>query len=473
MLDPRSVTGLPATTEGDVRVLLVQPTTPPRAIAGDDWFVFEPLALEYLAAGLDGDAEVRILDQRLDGDLRSALEAFEPDLVGLTAYTVHVNTVKRLSETAKRWNPDVLTVVGGHHATVAPQDFRSPSIDLTVVGEGVLPLRRIVRHLKSGTPFGGIPGVLTAGDDRFVPLDETVAGDLDALPEPARHLTAAHRSRYFCDWLRPLASIRTSKGCPYRCTFCALWKLTGGRYLKRSPQRVVHELAGIAEENVFFADDESLIDAQRMKALAALIAESGIRKRYFLYGRSDTIARNPDLLEAWRKIGLTRVFVGLESFRDEDLVSVGKRSTTRDNERAVAILHDLDIDVYASLMLRPEFDRRDFRALRRYCRGLGLAYPSFAVLTPLPGTDLYDEVKDDLVTHDYDYFDFIHTLLPPRTTLKEFYRHYAWLLNTALSPRQKLSFLRKFPVGELGPILSRSLRIQRRVRNAWKDYGAA
>ena len=453
-----------------MRVLLVQPPTPPRAIAGDDWFVFEPLALEYLAAGLDQDADVRILDQRLDGDLHSALEAFAPDVVGITAYTVHVNTVRRLFDSVKRWNPNVLTVVGGHHATVAPRDFRSPSIDLTVVGEGVQPLRQIVRHRQRGIPFRGIPGVVTAGDDAFVPVDETVAGDLDALPAPARRLTAEHRSRYFCDWLRPLASIRTSKGCPYRCRFCALWKLTGGRYLTRSPERVVHELAGIAEENVFFADDESLIDAQRMKTLAALIGESGIRKRYFLYGRSDTIARHPDLLEAWRKIGLTRVFVGLEFFRDEDLAYVHKRSTTTDNEAAVAILRDLDIDIYASLMLRPEFERRDFRALRRYCRTLGLDYPSFAVLTPLPGTELYAEVKDDLLTHDYDYFDFIHTLLPTHTTLKEFYQHYAWLLNTALSPRQKVSFLRKFPIGELGPILTRSVRIQRRVRNAWKDY---
>jgi radical SAM superfamily enzyme YgiQ (UPF0313 family) len=258
---------------------------------------------------------------------------------------------------------------------VAPQDFRSPSIDLTVVGEGVRPLRQIVRSLKSGAPFAGIPGVVTAGDDPFVPLDEAVADDLDALPEPARHLTAAHRSQYFCDWMRPLASIRTSKGCPYRCKFCALWKLTCGKYLKRSPERVVHELAGIAEENVFFADDESLIDSQRMMTLARLIGEAGIQKRYFLYGRSDTIARNPELLEAWRKIGLTRVFVGLEFFRDEDLAYVDKRSTISDNEKAVAILRDLDIDIYASLMLRPEFDRRDFRALRRYCRSLGLDYP--------------------------------------------------------------------------------------------------
>ncbi len=111
--------------------------------------------------------------------------------------------------------------------------------------------------------------------------------------------------------MKPLASIRTSKGCPYRCNFCALWKLTGGRHLKRQPEKIVEELAGIDEPFVFFADDESLVDAARMKALARLIEQAGIDKKYFLYGRSDTIAKNGDLLKMWKDIGLSRVFVGL------------------------------------------------------------------------------------------------------------------------------------------------------------------
>jgi radical SAM superfamily enzyme YgiQ (UPF0313 family) len=455
-----------------MRVLLVQPTTPSTAIAGDDWFVFEPLALEYLAAGVAQHADVRILDLRLDGGLAEALEEFAPHVVGITAYTVHVNTAIRLFEVVKQWNPAALTIVGGHHATVAPDDFKSPHIDLIVVGEGVHPLREIVRRAASGSGFDDIPGVAVAGSNRFTPLDDAVAADLDSLPEPARNMTTAYRSRYYCDWLKPLASIRTSKGCPYRCKFCSLWKLTCGKYLKRAPQRVVEELGSIQEESVFFADDESLIDAQRMKTLANLIAEVGIQKRYFLYGRSDTIARNPDLLEAWRKVGLVRVFVGMEFFRDEDLEFVGKKSTISDNAAAVEILHDLEIDIYASFVLRPEFEKRDFRELRRYCRSLRLDYPSFAVLTPLPGTDLYDEVKDDLITHNYDYFDFIHTLLPTKSTMKSFYKSYAWLINTVLPPGRKISFLRRFPAREIGPVLARSVRIQRRVKNAWKDYEA-
>jgi len=178
-----------------------------------------------------------------------------------------------------------------------------------------------------------------------------------------------------------MAAFQTSsKGCPYRCNFCALWKLTGGRYFKRKPEKVVEELAGVDEEFVFFADDESLVDSSRMKELAALIRDAGIRKRYFLYGRSDTIARNPELLEMWRDVGLERVFVGLEFFRDKDLNDIRKGSTLSDNKKAVEVLQGLDIEIYASFIVRPEFNEADFTAFGQYCRNLGLSFATFAVL---------------------------------------------------------------------------------------------
>ena len=453
-----------------MKILLVQPPTPPKAIAGDEWFIFEPLALEYVAAGVTRDHEVRILDLRFGESLSDVLNAFGPDVVGVTAYTVHVKTAKRLLKTVKQWNQGTVTVVGGHHATIKPEDFVSRSVDLVVMGEGTFPFREIIERLERGSPLDGIPGVVTRDGASYPDPREAAALDLDALPHPARHLTAQYRSRYYCDWMKPLASIRTSMGCPYRCRFCALWKIAHGRYLKRAPEKVVEELAGIDEDYVFFADDESLLDARRMQRLADLIREAGIQKRYFLYGRSDTIARNPRLLKAWKEIGLTRVFVGLEFFRDEDLEYVGKGSTQRDNERAVQILRNLDIGVYGSFILRPEFEKRDFRELRRYCRTLGVEYPTFSVLTPLPGTDLYEDVKQDLITDDSDYIDFIHTLLPTRLPLKDFYRQYKWLLRTVLGPRRTISLLRKYPVRQAGSMVAKSFRIQKKVRNAWKDY---
>jgi radical SAM superfamily enzyme YgiQ (UPF0313 family) len=100
----------------------------------------------------------------------------------------------------------------------------------------------------------------------------------------------------------------------------------------------LEELGLIEEKYVFFADDESLLDTKRMEVLADLIGQAGIRKRFFLYGRSDTIARHPELVEKWKKIGLERVFVGLEFIRDEDLNLIRKGSTVENNVRAVQVL---------------------------------------------------------------------------------------------------------------------------------------
>jgi len=453
-----------------MKILLIQPAKAPVTLGGEDVFVFEPLALEYVAAGVSADHDVRILDQRLGDDVGAALETFQPDVVGLTAYTVHVGVAHALAARVKAWRPDALVVVGGHHATVAPDDFASPFIDVVVMGEGVAAFREIVSRHERRRSLRGIPGVAVADGATLVAEPEQRLTDLDALPFPDRRLVARHRHRYYCEYMKPLASIRTSKGCPFRCNFCALWKISGGRYLRRSPARIVEELAGIEEPFVFFADDESLVDAERMKTLARLIAEAGIAKRYFLYGRSDTIVRRPDLLEAWRDVGLERVFVGFEFFRDEDLAGIRKGSTTDDNARAAKILNDLGIDIYASFIVRPEFTTSDFAALRDYCRELDLSFASFAVLTPLPGTDLYAEVRDRLVTDDPAYFDFIHTLLPTALPLETFYREYHDLYAKAIPLKKSLAFLRKYPWREIPGVLATSRRVFRQLKAVHRDY---
>lgn len=453
-----------------MKILLIEPAKAPVTLAGEDVFLFEPLALEYVGAAVAADHDVRILDQRLDKNVRGTLEEFRPDVVGVTAYTVHVNQVRRLCEEIKGWNPEILTVVGGHHATVVSTDFLSPHIDLVVSGEGVFAFREIVERFERGDRFEGIPGVAVSNGDELVATERLPLQDLDAFPFPERSLTAPYRKEYYSEYMKPLASIRTSKGCPFRCSFCALWKLTGGCYLKRDPEKIVEELAGIHEECVFFADDESLVDANRMKTLARLIGEAGLRKRYFLYGRSDTIARHPDLLEAWKEVGLERVFVGFESSRDEHLQDIRKGSTSDDNARAARILNDLGIDIYASFILRPEFGKEDFLACRRYCRELELRFASFAVLTPLPGTDLYEEVEDQLIVRDYEYFDFIHTLLPTALPLKEFYEQYYQLYMKSIPFPKTVGFLRKFPWTEIPSVVVKGMRWYRRLRTAYRDY---
>lgn len=453
-----------------MKILLVQPAKPEKALGGEDFAIYEPLALEYLAAGVAGDHDVRIFDMRLDHDLDSLLREYRPDIVGITSYTVHVNTVKMLFRQIKAFNPDIVTIVGGHHATIMPADFYTPFIDVIITGEGVFPFKEVIVCLEKKMDLSKIPGSVCMENGPIVIYQRDQVIDLDALPFPRRYLTVGYRKSYFSEWMRPLASIRTSKGCHFRCRFCALWKLTGGRYFTRKPECIVEELGTIEEKYVFFADDESLLDTKRMEVLADLIGQAGIRKRFFLYGRSDTIARHPELVEKWKKIGLERVFVGLEFIRDADLNLIRKGSTVENNVRAVQVLKGLDIDIFPMFIVKPEFERKDFADLRKYCLDLELDFIGFSVLTPLPGTDLYDDVKDKLINFNYDYFDFFHTLLPTTLPVKDFYNELVALYNGSRSLKNQIKLMRKYRLRELPSLFRIYGNFIKRLNTLAQDY---
>ncbi len=453
-----------------MRILLLQPPKSDRTIGGEDIHVFEPLSLEYVAAGVVGDHEVELLDLRFDRDLEGTLRRLRPGVVGLTALTVQLDAVHALAAQVKAHDPAITVVVGGHHATVAPQDLRSAHIDVLVQGEGIATFAELVRRLEAGEGWHDLPGVAYERDGELVSIPDPTPVDLDALPLPARHLTARHRHRFFSQWMRPMAGVITSMGCPFRCSYCAIWKLTGGKRLTRDTEALVEEIRGLDEDWVFFADYESLIEVDRMRHLAQRLREEGIRKRYSLYGRADTIASHPDLLELWRDVGLDLVIVGFEFFRDEDLADVNKNTTTADNERAIEVLQDLGINIGAYFLVKPEFDDDDFEQMRRYVVGLKLRFASFFVLTPLPGTDLHDERCGELTSTDPALYDFFHAVLPTKLPLPRFYEQMYRSYRAPISLASALSLLRNFRLLEVPGAILRTRRVLNKLRRAHLDH---
>lgn len=453
-----------------MKILLIEPNKMERTIGSEDLFMFEPLALEYIAAGVADGHDVRILDMRIEKRLDKTLEDFNPDIVGITSYTSTSMRAKEIAGRIKGFNKDILTVIGGHHATVAPSDFHEKDIDIVVLGQGIETFREIVAAAESGSSFAGIKGLATKLDGTWVFTGDREDIELDSYPFPLRDLTTIYRDNYFFEYMRPMASIKTSQGCFSRCNFCSLWRLTKGRYITRSPESILEELKIIKEGNIFFADDESMVDTSRIMSLAEMIRASGVRKIYFLHARSDTIVKSPRLFEEWKAIGLKIVFIGIESYRDIDLEGLRKGTTTKINEEAVRILGSLGIDTYATFMINPEYEKSDFRLLARYIRDLKLKFPRIFVLTPLPGTDYYADVKERMITEDPDLFDFVHTHLKTKLPIKTFYREYAGLCRRSLSLISLLKFLFKFRIRDILSTIYKILKVQRRIRLAYLDY---
>ncbi len=428
-----------------MKVMLIQPPSSFKLM--DKVNVYEPLGLEYLGAALKEEKhEVILHDARLEPDYESVFRSYKPDVVGLTGFTPHLNIVKQIAAGLKLITPNVFIIVGGHHATVKPEDYNCKDIDLVVRGEGVVTLREVMKCLEGGRSFKDIPGLGIPGSEMVQTATRPHPG-LDSLPFPDRSLTSKHRNSYFSEWMKPLASVRTSLGCVNRCSFCALWAITGGRYLQRQPENIVEELKTIEEEYIFFCDDESMCDWRRMDRLADLIKDAGIKKKYFLYARVDTIVKHPDLFAKWKDIGLVQAFIGFETFTNKRLRDLNKGITVEQQEEAVKIFNDLKIDIYGAFVVDPSFTRKDFSDLTSYIRKLNPTITAIAILTPFPGTELYARRMNEITTDMPELYDLAHTVLPTTLPLKEFYLEYVKVWSKTNTLFRTLKLILKYERG--------------------------
>lgn len=394
--------------------------------------VVEPLGLEIIAAGLP-DHDVRIVDMLLDNRIVDALKEFHPDIVGINcSFTMEVYQSLDIARQAKQSETRPFVVIGGHHATLNPHDFNSDSVDAIAIGEGEVTMRDLVSCLHCGGDLHGIAGlVLNENGRQHATTPRQMLANLNDSPPPRRELTKKYRDRYFMVFEKPLATVETARGCPHRCDFCSVWRFYQGKCRYKSAEVVVEELASVREPVVFFTDDNFLLDVKRAREIARLIKEYGIRKRYFFQARSDTIVQHPDLILAWKEIGMGGVFIGMEKVDEAELAAIHKRNHVENNTKAAAFLLGQNLGLTASFIVDPTYTRSDFEKIRAYIRQRKIVTPSFTVLTPLPGTELFDEVRDRLQTDNYELFDLLHSVLPTKMDLPDFYQEFSHLYGSA------------------------------------------
>jgi hopanoid C-3 methylase len=404
--------------------------------------LYEPLELEYLASSIKNH-NVRILDMRIDQNLDKELINFRPDLAGITAYTCDLTVAKQILRRIKAFDSTIRTVAGGHHATFLPGDFALPYVDAVFIGYADITFPQYVSSFDNPDQIKEIPniGIVEEGKITFTKTKNYIT-DLNTLSLPDRSLTKKYQHKYHDPARNNLALIMTSRGCPFRCNFCACWKIMNGKVVLRSPESIINELKSLPESVnvVYFSDDNTFCNIGRMWEISRLIKENDIHKKLQMYARADTVVKNPELFKDLKSAGLQFITIGLESFQNKDLENYKKQTTISVNNQAIQILKEAGIYILAHFIVRPEYTKRDFKLLYRYVVRNNLFRPAYPVLTPLPGTELYEDNLDLLRDSNFDFFDFAHSLLPTRLSSKEFYHQLSRLYAKSYSIKRYLKY---------------------------------
>ena len=402
-------------------ILLVRPRPHPDTINLQSFMICEPLELEYAAAYLEQDGHhVDIVDLILEKQpLHHFIRQKHYTLVGFTGYLPHVGVIKELALVVKKHNPDIYTVVGGVQAEVMPADFDDAHIDFILQVNGLKTLKTIVNAIaKDNVNKHEIPGIWTGAPQNIRP--ETTFN----YPFPNRNKTRKYRKHYNYIYHDQCATLKTSFGCPYRCEFCFCPQITQNQFFTRDIVEVIAEIKTIEENNIFIVDDNFLCNLPRLETFCQLLQQENVHKNFILFGRADFIVKNPQIITQLKDVGLTAVFIGLESFKETDLQNFNKKVTVQTNNQAVRILENAGIYCYSGLIAGLDFNDQDFDHLIEYLNTFRYPAINFQPITPIPGTPLFQKMADQICIPrtQYELWDMAHLVVrPTQISTRRFY----------------------------------------------------
>lgn len=429
--------------------MLVNPPNCGRSIPEEEYgitsirqiFRGEPFCLEVLAAPLV-DHEVMIIDLKCESEeiFQNTLESFRPDIVAFTSLTCEANTVIRLATQIKEQINPVI-VVGGNHATYVPEYFNRAAFDYVVVGLGKKSFLELVEALACGKNGEGISGVARTSPGKplaCVVRNFSDADLMDHIP-PRYDLVDKYRSNYVLEQLGlKMGFVITAYGCTHKCSFCTIPRTTGGKYLSHSDDAVIRDIQLLGDiPFVRMVDANTFGNPSLSLGLCEKIEQAGIRKRFFADVRADTIVSQQSLLRKWKEAGLYAAVVGFEDVEDTRLAAYDKKYRGRIIEEAIEILHDIGIVIVGDFIASPDYEEKDFLELEKFIGAHKIEIPVLSVLTPMPGTKLYEKMKDQIVIDDFDYYTFTNAVTKTKMPPELFYATYADLVKRLHHAPQK------------------------------------
>ncbi len=456
-----------------MNVLLLRPDPGNERFGLGPFFRVEPLGLEYVAAALSARGHApAIVDLRFGHSVSAWVRETRPRMVGISC--MHALEYDRIIETARqvrRASPESFILAGGHAAAAFPGPLQVPEIDAVCVDDGEEVVPAVADALEASRPLAEVPALLLRGRDGWAataPLSDRTG--LDEVPRPARDLVERDRRRYHCLLFRPVWLVETARGCPFRCSFCSVWQLYGRSFRERSIGAVVEDLATVGDA-VFIADDLFWNHPERSLELALALRKAGVRKRWLLVQtRTDIVCRQPELLEAWRPIAKDfDIFFGLEAASDAGLASVTKDNVVSASVEAARISRSMGYGVTGNFLVDPDWDEAQFEELWDFVAREGFQRAGYTILTPLPGTELYQKLAPVLAGQPWFKYDMHHVLWEPRLGTRRFFELYAetWrrsILNTS-GEKRWIDWMRQVRPAEV-PYLTRVLMRTQRMMKA-------
>jgi radical SAM superfamily enzyme YgiQ (UPF0313 family) len=368
-----------------VNLLLISPLTSKSLLGADFYFRMPTLGLLRVAAATPSDWTVTILDEKVEPiDFSRA-----PDLVGIAGMTPAINRAYEIADAFRARG--VRVVMGGIHVSMMPEEALA-HCDAVVIGEAEGLWPRVLSDFRQGRMQ------CQYWHGEFPPLG--------GLGRP-------NWSLYEGKGYLPFHCVETSRGCPHGCDFCSVTNYFGGCYRTRPPEEVEEEIQGlrpfegrfILKNVVFFVDDN--IAGKRAHARELLTRIIPYRLKW-LGQASTAIARDDELLDLCRKSGCVGLLIGFETLSKEKLRAVGKGFNSPENyPDVIKKIHDYGIGVSGAFVFGLDGDDEGvFDRTYEFVQNARLESPYFSILTPYPGTRLYQKLAREGRIFDRDWSNY-------------------------------------------------------------------
>jgi radical SAM superfamily enzyme YgiQ (UPF0313 family) len=385
-----------------------------------------PIGLEYIAASIEDIVDdVNILDLAYErrGSFPDFVEAFRPDLVGISMSATEHQSGLRVALTAKKRG--IPTVLGGYHPTAIPDELLSHTqVDIVVRGEGEATMRELI---QKGDPEGVLGVSYSKGGKVIHNPDRPLIEDLDALPFPARHL---RRHEYISPMMRKGAidEVHASRGCWGRCTFCCEPSMSRCRQRFRSPENVIEEIKQIHAIHdgkpltILMGDPNFMGDAKRIDRFCDLLSELRLDIAFQTMVRADSIARHPEIVKKMCANNITHFCMGIESSKLNDLTSTRKGVTLALQKKAIQVIRDSGGVAAGTFVIGlPDHTAEEIQYFPSYAKEIGLMSAAFGIATPFPGTEFYASVEREglIVERDWTKYDENNSVFELSTMSKD------------------------------------------------------